>query len=237
MADQTSVLMVSGDTLRALEAEVVDCRRCPRLVAWREKVATERRAAYLEQEYWGRPLPGFGDPDARLLVVGLAPAAHGGNRTGRLFTGDRSGDWLWGALWPAGLATQPESRWRDDGLRARGVWVTAAVKCAPPQNRPTREETDGCFPFLARELALLRGTRAVLALGNFAYVASCRLLQVRPRPPFGHGVEVPAGDGRYVVCSYHPSQQNTFTGRLSVEMLDAVVRRAWQLAGGHTRNV
>jgi uracil-DNA glycosylase len=195
-------------------------------------VAAERRAAYSGQEYWGKPLPGFGDPAARLAVVGLAPAAHGGNRTGRIFTGDRSGDWLWAALWRAGLASQPVSVARDDGLRATGVWVTASVRCAPPENRPTPHERDNCFPFLERELGLLSDVRALLALGGFAYQVCCRLLGVRRRPAFGHGVEVPAGGGRIIVCSYHPSQQNTFTGRLTEEMLDTVVRRAWVLAGG-----
>jgi uracil-DNA glycosylase len=221
---------VPQDDLQLLCREVVECRRCPRLVAWREKVAGERRAAYSGEEYWGRPLPGFGDPSARLAVIGLAPAAHGGNRTGRIFTGDRSGDWIWAALWRAGLANQPESVSRDDGLRAIGVWVTAGVRCAPPQNRPTPQERDNCFPYLQRELRLLPDVRAFLALGGFAYEVCCRLLGVRPRPPFGHGVEVPAGGGRTIVCSYHPSQQNTFTGRLTETMLDAAVNRAWELA-------
>jgi uracil-DNA glycosylase family 4 len=175
-------------------------------------------------------VPGFGDPAARLVVVGLAPAAHGGNRTGRIFTGDRSGDWLWAALWRAGLATQPESVSAADGLQAVGTWVTAAVRCAPPGNRPTPQERDNCLPYLQRELALLP-VRAVLALGGFAYEACCRVLGVAKRPAFGHGVEVPAGRGISIVCSYHPSQQNTFTGRLTEEMLDAAVRRAWALAG------
>jgi len=226
---------VSDDKAGRLEAlcnEVITCRRCPRLVAWREKVAAERRAKYATQEYWGRPLAGFGDPSARLVVVGLAPAAHGGNRTGRIFTGDRSGDWLWAALWRAGLANQAESRNRGDGLAARGVWVTAAVRCPPPQNSPTPSERDSCLPYLEREVAILSGAKAFLALGSFAYVVICRVLGVRPRPPFGHGVEVLAKQGRFIVCSYHPSQQNTFTGRLSEAMLDAVVGRAWELAGG-----
>jgi uracil-DNA glycosylase len=221
---------VPQDDLQVLCREVEECRRCPRLVAWREKVARERRAAYSGEEYWGRPLPGFGDPSARLAVIGLAPAAHGGNRTGRIFTGDRSGDWIWAALWRAGLANQPESVSRDDGLRAIGVWVTAGVRCAPPQNRPTPQERDNCFPYLQRELRLLPDVRSFLALGGFAYEVCCRLLGVRPRPRFGHGVEVPAGGGRTIVCSYHPSQQNTFTGRLTEAMLDAAVNRAWELA-------
>ncbi len=218
------------DELQHLCQEVVACRRCPRLVAWREKVAAERRAAYSGEEYWGRPLPGFGDPYARLAVIGLAPAAHGGNRTGRVFTGDRSGDWIWAALWRAGLANQPRSVSKDDGLRATGVWVTAGVKCAPPQNRPTPEERDNCLPYLQRELAVLPNVTALLALGGFAYEVCCRVLGVRRRPPFGHGLEVPVGGGRTIVCSYHPSQQNTFTGRLTEAMLDAAVTRAWELA-------
>jgi uracil-DNA glycosylase family 4 len=164
-------------------------------------------------------------------VVGLAPAAHGGNRTGRIFTGDRSGDWLWAALWRAGLATQPESVSASDGLQAVGTWVTAVVRCAPPGNRPTPQERDNCLPYLEQELSLLP-VRALLALGGFAYEACCRLLSVTKRPAFGHGVEVPTESGISIVCSYHPSQQNTFTGRLTEEMLDAAVRRAWALAGG-----
>ena len=223
------------DELDLLHDEVTACRRCPRLVAWRETVAAEPRAAYAGDEYWGRPLPGFGDPAARLALVGLAPAAHGGNRTGRVFTGDRSGDWIWAALWRAGLANQPESVCRDDGLRAIGVWVTAGVKCAPPQNRPTPQERDTCRPYLERELELLPGVKVLLALGGFAYEVCCRVLGVRRRPAFGHGVEVPAGDGKTIVCSYHPSQQNTFTGRLTVPMLDSVISRAWELTGGPRR--
>jgi uracil-DNA glycosylase family 4 len=223
---------VPGEELDALRGEVVTCRRCPRLVAWREKVAGERRAAYATQKYWGKPVPGFGDPSARLAVIGLAPAAHGGNRTGRVLTGDRSGDWMWAALWRAGLASQPESVSSDDGLRAIGVWVTATVKCAPPQNRPTPQERDNCLPFLEREFELLPSVKAFLALGGFAYEACCRVLGVRPRPPFGHGVEVPLTGGRALICSYHPSQQNTFTGRLTEGMLDSVIARAWALAVG-----
>jgi uracil-DNA glycosylase len=219
-------------TLDALCQEVVSCRKCPRLVAWRETVAAERRAAYSDQVYWGRPVPGFGDPAARLVVVGLAPAAHGANRTGRIFTGDRSGDWLWAALWRAGLASQPESVSADDGLQALGTWVTAVVRCAPPGNRPTPAERDNCLPYLERELAVLPDVRAVLALGAFAYEACCRVLGVHRRPAFGHGVEVATDRGPSIVSSYHPSQQNTFTGRLTEDMLDAVVRRARDLAGG-----
>ena len=213
-----------------LYEEIVSCRRCARLVAWREEVAAHPRAAFAGQDYWGKPLPGFGDHLARLGVVGLAPAAHGGNRTGRIFTGDRSGDWLWAALWRAGLANQSTSTGRDDGLRARGVWVTAVVRCAPPGNDPTTAERDNCSGYLQRELALLPRLRAVLALGGFAYATCRRLLGAERAPRFGHGVELRLPDGRWLVGSYHPSQQNTFTGRLTEPMFDAVIQRALTLA-------
>ncbi len=209
--------------LEGLAREIEDCRLCPRLVSWREQVAVTKRASYAGEEYWGRPLPGFGDPGASLVVVGLAPAAHGGNRTGRIFTGDRSGDWLWAALYRTGLASQARSEHRGDGLRARGAWVTAAVRCAPPDNRPTPAERDTCAPYLARELALLTGARAFLALGGFAFGALSAWAGLRPRPRFAHGAEVELPDGRWLVASYHPSQQNTFTGRLTERMLDEVV--------------
>jgi uracil-DNA glycosylase family 4 len=212
--------------LDSLAAEVVVCRRCPRLVAWREQVAVERRAAFRSEEYWGRPLPGFGDPAAQLLIVGLAPAAHGGNRTGRIFTGDRSGDWLYRALHRAGYANQPESRHRDDGLRLSGAYVTAAVRCAPPGNRPLPSERDNCAPFLERELELLRDVRVAVALGGFAAEAIARVFSLRPRPRFGHGTEHPLPGDRTMLCSYHPSQRNTFTGRLTEPMFDAIFRRA-----------
>ena len=218
------------DSFERLSGEIVLCRKCPRLVGWREQVACEKRAAYRDWEYWGRPLPGFGDPRAELVVVGLAPAAHGGNRTGRVFTGDRAGDWLYRALYRAGYANQPNSDQRDDGLRLKGAYVTAAVRCAPPGNKPTTEERDACLPYLERELALLRQARVIVPLGGFAYQAVSRLTDLRPRPRFGHGVEARLSDGRIVLCSYHPSQQNTFTGRLTEEMLDAVFRRARGLA-------
>ena len=215
--------------LDALTAEITACRRCPRLVAWREDVAAQRRAAFADQEYWGRPVPGFGDPAARVAVVGLAPAAHGGNRTGRVFTGDRSGDWLFAAMWRAGLANQPTSVAIDDGLTLRGAYVLAAVRCAPPQNKPTPTEREACRPFLTRELALLGALRVIVTLGQFAYQVITDELGIRPRPRFGHGVEASAPDGRVVVCSYHPSQQNTFTGKLTEPMLDAVFTRACAL--------
>ena len=200
-------------------------------MAWREEVATERRAAFADQEYWGRPVPGFGDPRAAVAVVGLAPAAHGGNRTGRVFTGDRSGDWLFAALWRAGLANQPTSVALDDGLELRGAYVLAAVRCAPPQNKPTPAERDACHPFLHRELGLLGDLRVIVALGQFAYQVLADELGLAPRPKFGHGVEAVVPDGRVLLCSYHPSQQNTFTGKLTEPMLDAVFDRACVVAG------
>jgi len=226
--------------LERLAAEVASCRRCPRLVAWREQVARERRAAFREQEYWGRPLPGFGDPRARVLLLGLAPAAHGANRTGRMFTGDRSGDFLYAALWRTGFANQPASTARDDGLRLRGAWVTAAVRCAPPANRPTPAERDSCLSWSLSELRLLSSVRVAVCLGAFAWDAALRLRREltgprprEPRPRFGHGAEHPAGAGEpfALLGCYHPSQQNTFTGRLTEEMLDAALLRARALAG------
>ncbi len=226
----------AGSSLAALEAEITECRRCPRLVAWREQVAEERRAAFRDEEYWGRPVPGLGDPAARLLIVGLAPAAHGGNRTGRVFTGDRSGDWLFAALWRAGYANQPTSRHRDDGLRLAGCWVSAAVRCAPPANKPSPQERDACAPYLARELALLSDVAVVVALGRFAWDVAWPMLApgVRPRPPFAHLAEAAlppdvAGRPRTLLGSFHPSQQNTFTGRLTEPMFDAVFARARSL--------
>ena len=218
------------DSLARVTDEVVTCRACPRLVAWRELVAAEKRASFRDEVYWGRPVPGFGDADASLLVVGLAPAAHGGNRTGRVFTGDRSGDWVYRALWRAGFANQPTSVSADDGLRLTGAWVAAVVRCAPPANKPMPEERDRCVPYLVRELALLPRVRVVVALGQFAYDALCRLFAIRPRPRFGHGLEVVLSDGRILLCSYHPSQQNTFTGTLTEPAFDAIFSRARELA-------
>ena len=218
------------DSLDRVTAEIVSCSACPRLVAWREQVAVEKRASFRDEEYWGRPVPGFGDPDASLLLVGLAPAAHGGNRTGRVFTGDRSGDWVFRALHRAGYANQPTSVSRDDGLMLTGAYVAAAVRCAPPGNKPTIEERDTCQPYLLREIGLLTRLRVFVALGAFGYEALCRLLGVRPRPRFAHGAEVELDDGRWIVCSYHPSQQNTFTGVLTEPMFDAVFARARELS-------
>lgn len=216
-------------SLEALTKEIISCRRCPRLVEWREKTAREKRAAFKNEEYWGRPVPGFGDPEARLLVLGLAPAAHGGNRTGRVFTGDRSGDWLFGGLYRAGFANQPASTSADDGLKLKDAYVAAAVRCAPPGNKPTPDERDNCQPFLEREAALLHNLQVVLCLGSFAYASAARVWGIRPRPKFGHGVEAAVEDGPAILCSYHPSQQNTFTGTLTEEMFDDVLARARQL--------
>jgi uracil-DNA glycosylase family 4 len=218
--------------LATLEDEVVACRACPRLVEWRERVAVEKRAAYRDETYWARPVPGFGDPGARIVVLGLAPAAHGANRTGRVFTGDRSGDWLFRAMHRAGLANQPRSVAADDGLALTGAWVTAAVKCAPPDNAPTPAEREACSAFLRRELDALQRTRVVVCLGAFAYRAAAVHFGLRPRPRFGHGVEVPLEGGPRLLCSFHPSQQNTFTKRLTEPMFDAVFARAVELAAG-----
>lgn len=221
--------MDATQRLAELTAEITACRACSRLVAWREEVALHRRAAFADQVYWGRPVPGFGDPEARIVIVGLAPAAHGGNRTGRVFTGDRSGDWVFAALYRAGLANQPTSVAIDDGLELRGAWVSAAVRCAPPANKPTPAERDRCEGFLVGELEALTQARVTVALGRFAYDVVTRLAGIRPRPAFGHGVEVPTAGGT-VVASYHPSQQNTFTGTLTEEMFDSVFARAVALA-------
>ena len=222
--------MAQAAELDRLERQVTKCRRCPRLVAWREEVARVKRAAFADQDYWGRPIPGFGDPQARVLILGLAPAAHGGNRTGRIFTGDRSGDWLFAALHRAGLANQALSVSRDDGLKLHGCFITAAVRCAPPANRPTPAERDNCLPYLSRELELLDRLDVIVCLGGFAWDAALRTLDCpRPRPRFAHGTEVQLEEITLVGC-YHPSQQNTFTGRLTESMLDEVFERVKALS-------
>jgi uracil-DNA glycosylase family 4 len=220
------------DSLTALHQAVTTCRRCPRLVAWREEVAREKRASFAHEDYWGRPVPGFGDSDARLLVVGLAPAAHGANRTGRMFTGDRSGDWLYRALNRAGFASQTHSTGRDDGLTLAEAYVTAAVRCAPPGNKPAPAERDACRSFLERELDLLEHISVVVALGKFAFDQVWRILKdrgqplPRPRVPFAHGLEQVVRPGMTLLASFHPSQQNTFTGTLTEEMFDGIWARA-----------
>ena len=217
--------------LRAINATVVECRACPRLVEWRERVALEKRAAFAGEDYWGRPLPSLGDPDARLLIVGLAPAAHGGNRTGRIFTGDRSGDWLFASLWRCGFANQPESIAPGDGLALSDAYIAAAVRCAPPANKPTPDERDRCRPYLVAEMRALARLRVVVALGSFAWDAVLRVYaeisgaRVSPKPRFGHAAEADLG-AFTLLGSYHPSQQNTFTGKLTEEMLDGVFMRA-----------
>ena len=223
--------------IEKLQQKIVDCTLCPRLTEYRQEVARKKRRMYVDWEYWGRPLPAFGDPEAQVLLLGLAPAAHGGNRTGRMFTGDRSGDWVFGTLHRFGFASQPTSTHRDDGQSLKGAYITAALRCAPPQNKPLREELAKCQPYLLRELELLSNVRVVVALGRIAFDAYLRLLRKQghslpsPRPKFGHGVIHEMPDGRLLLCSYHPSQQNTQTGRLTQEMFDAVFRRARELLG------
>lgn len=229
----------AGD-LPSLDAAIAGCAACPRLVAWRQDQARTKVSRFRDEPYWGRPVPGYGDEYARILLVGLAPAAHGGNRTGRVFTGDRSGDFLWRALHATGLADRPESQRADDGLTLNGARVAAAVRCAPPANKPTREEQATCRPYLVRELALLPDLRVVVALGAIAWDAALRVLATAaheipsPRPRFGHGAEVAIGPYR-LVGSYHPSQQNTFTGRLTGPMFDAVLLRAKELAAADSQ--
>ena len=239
--------MVSPDrvtdrqALAALNAEIVECRRCPRLVEWRERVAREKVLRFRDEPYWGRPLPGFGDPDGRILLIGLAPAAHGGNRTGRVFTGDASGDFLWAALHAEGLADRPTSRRADDGLTLTDTYIAAAVRCAPPLNKPTIAERDACAPFLVREIGLLARVEVVVALGRFGWDAALRALaelgyEVRPTPRFGHLAEVVVGPYR-LLGSYHPSQQNTFTGRLTPAMFRAVIVRAREVVAAEARHL
>jgi uracil-DNA glycosylase len=225
---------VTRAALGAIRNDVIACRRCPRLVAWREQVAREKVARFAGDRYWGRPVPGFGDPGAWLLVLGLAPAAHGGNRTGRIFTGDRSGDFLFASLHRTGLASQPSSVSAGDGLELHGAYVAAVNRCAPPGNRPTPEERDACLPFLERELVALETLRVVVPLGSYAWDGAIRAIAAggsdppRPKPRFGHGAEAVVGPYR-LIGSFHPSQQNTFTGKLTPEMLDGIFRRAYDV--------
>jgi uracil-DNA glycosylase family 4 len=217
--------------LGRLGQRVVSCSRCPRLVEWRERVAREKRAAFADEQYWGRPVPGFGDPQAHVYVLGLAPAAHGGNRTGRVFTGDRSGDWLFASMHRTGFANQAEAFHLLDGLRLQDVYVGAAVRCAPPANKPLPQERDNCLPYAEEELGLLPNVRVIVCLGQFAWDGAARIQGLRPKPRFGHGAEHAIPDGPTLLGSFHPSQQNTFTGRLTEPMMDAVFERARELAG------
>jgi uracil-DNA glycosylase family 4 len=229
------------DPLQDLMAEVVACRACPRLVEWRERVAREKRTSFRDDDYWGRPLPSFGDPAARVVILGLAPAAHGGNRTGRIFTGDRSGDWLFASLHRTGFANKPTSTRADDGLRLSGAYIAAAVRCAPPANKPTIEERDRCIGYFIRELPMLRQASVIVCLGSFAWDSALRAVamvtgaRIKPKPRFGHLAESDAGPYR-LLGSYHPSQQNTFTGKLTEEMLDSVFSRARELSGSDSTN-
>lgn len=224
-----------ADSLPKLEKEITRCRRCPRLVEWREQVAADPPKRYRGERYWARPVPGFGDPEARIVLLGLAPGANGSNRTGRMFTGDRSGDWLYAALDRAGLASQPEAIDRSDGLTLRDCWITAVVRCAPPANKPTPAERDECLPWLERELALLGRAKVIVCLGSFAWDGALRALRglaleiPRPKPRFGHGARATVGDYELLGC-FHPSQQNTFTGKLTEPMLDAIFAEAISLA-------
>jgi len=224
-----------ADSLPKLEKEITRCRRCPRLVEWREQVAADPPRRYRGERYWARPVPGFGDPEARIVLLGLAPGANGSNRTGRMFTGDRSGDWLYAALDRAGLASQPEAIDRSDGLTLRDCWITAVVRCAPPANKPTPAERDECLPWLERELALLGRAKVIVCLGSFAWDGALRALRgmalgiPRPKPRFGHGARATVGDYELLGC-FHPSQQNTFTGKLTEPMLDAIFAEAISLA-------
>jgi uracil-DNA glycosylase len=225
---------ITTDSLASLTSEITSCRKCPRLVEWRERAAREKPPRYAGWEYWARPLPGFGDPQARVLIIGLAPAAHGGNRTGRIFTGDRSGDWLFAALYRSGFANQPTSLDREDGLLLEDAYIAAVVRCAPPLNRPLPVERDNCLPYLVRELTLLPRVRVLVCLGAFAWDGALRTLaaighRTHPRPRFGHLARAAVGPYS-LLGSYHPSQQNTFTGKLSQDMFDAVFATARTLA-------
>jgi uracil-DNA glycosylase len=223
-----------AQALAAVDHDVVVCRACPRLVEWRERVAREKVARFADQDYWGRPVPGFGDPAARVMILGLAPAAHGGNRTGRIFTGDRSGEFLFASLHRTGFANRGASESRDDGLRLDGAYIAAVNRCAPPSNRPTPTERDRCLPFLEREIAALADLRVIVPLGSFAWDGAIRALRAlgqtaRPKPRFGHAAEADVGSFLLLGC-FHPSQQNTFTGKLTPPMMDAVMARAGVLA-------
>jgi uracil-DNA glycosylase family 4 len=230
-----SLLSAIMDRLSELMAEVVACRACPRLVEWRERVAREKRSSFRQDVYWGRPLPSFGDPEARIVILGLAPAAHGGNRTGRIFTGDRSGDWLFASLHRTGFANQATSTRVDDGLQLFDAYIAAAVRCAPPANKPTIDERDRCIGYFVRELPMLRRARVIVCLGSFAWDAALKAVtaatgeRIRPKPRFGHLAET-AAEPYWLLGSYHPSQQNTFTGKLTEAMLDSVFRRARDLS-------
>ena len=218
-------------SLSAINKKVVACKACPRLVEWREKIAKEKRAAFKDEKYWGKAVPGFGDPKAKILVMGLAPAAHGGNRTGRMFTGDRSGDWLYGALYRAKLANQPESISINDGLKLNGVYITSPVKCAPPANKPIPIETKNCQKFIQAEIECLETVKVFLALGSYAYKAVAELVGLKPKAKFAHGLEIKLPNQQTIVCSYHCSQQNTFTGKLTIPMFDKVINRAKVISG------
>lgn len=221
---------MANDSFAVLTNDIINCRLCPRLVAWREAVAADPPARYRGETYWARPAPGFGDPEAQVVIVGLAPAANGANRTGRMFTGDRSGDFLYASLYRTGFANQPEATDRNDGLQLKNAYIVAAVRCAPPQNKPTTAERDNCAPFLEREVALLDKARVYVALGKFGWDAVVRNFGVRPKPKFGHGAEVKLPNNTWLLGTYHPSQQNTFTGKLTEEMLDSVFVRSNELA-------
>lgn len=219
-------------SIESLQNTIITCRRCPRLVRWREKVAREKVRRFMNRPYWGKPVPGFGDPNARLLIVGLAPAAHGGNRTGRMFTGDRSGDWLYRALYKFGFANQPTSIARSDGLQLKDCYITASLRCAPPQNKPLPKELQNCRPYLLQELQLLYNVRVIVALGKLAFdtaFGTCKelgMMDLQYKPKFGHRVEVTLNEHLTLLGSYHPSQQNTFTGKLTEEMFDSIFRKA-----------